>query len=106
VIIEFDRHEACVFGVTEAAVIACMRDWFAEARAKGENVRDGRVWLSMTIDDIACRAGFLTAQQARSVLGSLLFQGVIITSAPTTPAPVRPLVFAFGDEKRFMRAAS
>jgi hypothetical protein len=105
-IIEFDRHHACAYGVTEAAVIATMREWFNEARAKGENVREGRVWLTMTADDISSRTGFLTAQQARAALGSLLFQGVIITAPALRPNPARAITFAFANEDRFMRAAA
>jgi hypothetical protein len=103
-IIEFDPSHAARYGVTEAAVIAVVRAWFEERRINGEEIREqGRAWLTMRPAEFAQRTGFLTEQQARAVLGSLLFQGVIVT-APTkggARASVA-LTFGFADEARFM----
>ena len=95
-VIDFDAQHACDYGLSEAALIALLRGWIAEKRAKGENFREGRTWFVMSLREMSERVGFLTEKQLRGVLGSLLFQRVIVMHSKGV------VQYAFADESRFL----
>lgn len=103
----FDTALAKTYGVNEAIILNCLIFWVEHNKANRINFHDGYYWTHNTIDAWSEILHFMTKNQIRTAIESLIKQGAVITGNynakqydRTLWYAVKPTVFAICENNK------
>jgi hypothetical protein len=98
----FEEHHASLYGVHEAIMINHLRFLIEDNKMKGRNFIDGRTWTYGTVEKIKAYFPFWSQKQVRTILDSLIKQGVLIADYFNPDRYNRTKWYAFLNEENFI----
>lgn len=102
----FDIDHAEKYGVTEAVLIANFQHWITRNRANDENFKEGRTWTYNSVESFRKVFPYLSGNQIRRALDSLVTREVLVKGCFNTRASDRTTWFAFTDESVWLPSGS
>ena len=93
----FDTDDATRYGLIESVMLSNFRYWIGHNRANGKHLHDGRTWTYNSVKAFGTLFPYLTANQIRRCLESLVLQGVLIRGNFNESAYDKTSWFAFSD---------
>lgn len=100
----FDVDHAREFGLEEAVAIHAFQFWIGKNRDEERNFREGRWWTYNSLSALAEMFPYWSVWQTRTVIRSLVKQGVLIQDQAKKATLDRRGWYAFSDEERFLNA--
>lgn len=94
----FDTFLAAKYGVNEAIMLNNFIFWIAKNEANKENFHDGRYWTYNSVHAYRELFPFWSEKQVRSIIASLVAQGVLMKGNYNAQPYDRTLWYAFTDE--------
>ena len=94
----FDTSLATKYGVNEAIMLNNFVFWIAKNEANGKHFHDGRYWTYNSVAAMEKLYPFWTTSQIRTVIASLVKQGVLLKGNYNEKPYDRTVWYAFTDE--------
>ena len=94
----FQTEDAAKYGLLEAVMLNNFRYWIGHNQANGTHQHDGRTWTYNSVKAFGALFPYLTSNQIRRCLESLVLQGVLIRGNYNESAYDKTSWFAFSDE--------
>jgi len=96
----FETSLAQKYGVNEAVMLNNFIFWIAKNEANGRHFYDGRYWTYNSVAAMEKLYPFWSTSQIRTIIGSLVKQGVLMKGNYTEQKYDRTVWYAFTDEFR------
>lgn len=93
----FNIDHAAKYGLHEAIIISNIEFWIAKNKANNKHFHDGRYWTYNSVKAFAELFPYLSANQVRRALDSLVESGVLVKGNYNQSAYDRTSWFAFSD---------
>ena len=94
----FQTEDAAKYGLVEAVMLNNFRYWIAHNKANRAHEHDGKTWTYNSVKAFESLFPYLTANQIRRCLESLITQGVLVRGNYNLSAYDKTSWFAFSDE--------
>lgn len=94
----FHTNDASRYGLIESVMLNNFRYWIGHNQANGKHLHDGRTWTYNSVKAFGALFPYLTSNQIRRCLESLVLQGVLIRGNYNESAYDKTSWFAFSDE--------
>ena len=94
----FDTLLATKYGVNEAIMLNNLIFWIAKNEANGKHFHDGRYWTYNSVSAMERLYPFWTTSQIRTVISSLIKQGVLLKGNYNDKGYDRTMWYGFTDE--------
>jgi hypothetical protein len=94
----FRLDDAAKYGLTEAIMLQNFRHWIGYNQANGKHQHDGKTWTYNSVKAFGAMFPYLTANQIRRCIESLIAQGVLVRGNYNESAYNKTSWFAFSDE--------
>ncbi len=98
----FDVEMAVEYGLNEAILIRHFQFWNDKNKAAGKHLHEGRHWSYGSWKSIAALFPYWSEKQVRTILESLIKQGVLMVGCFNSNAYDRTSWYAFSDEEKFL----
>ena len=94
----FETEDAAKYGLVEAVMLNNFRYWIAHNKANGAHQHDGKTWTYNSVKAFETLFPYLTGNQIRRCLESLVTQGVLVRGNYNSSPYDKTSWFAFSDE--------
>lgn len=94
----FQTEDAAKYGLIEAVMLNNFRYWIGHNQANGTHQHDGRTWTYNSVKAFSAHFPYLTGNQVRRCLDSLIAQGVLVRGNYNQSTYDKTSWFAFADE--------
>lgn len=94
----FDTLLATKYGINEAIMLNNLIFWIAKNEANGKHFHDGRYWTYNSVSAMERLYPFWTTSQIRTVISSLIKQGVLLKGNYNDKGYDRTMWYGFTDE--------
>lgn len=94
----FETEDAAKYGLVEAVMLNNFRYWISHNKANKAHEHDGKTWTYNSVKAFESLFPYLTANQIRRCLESLITQGVLVRGNYNISAYDKTSWFAFSDE--------
>lgn len=94
----FRLDDAAQYGLMEAVMLQNFRHWIGFNQANGKHRHDGKTWTYNSVASFAVQFPYLTTNQIRRCIESLIAQGVLVRGNYNESAYDKTSWFAFSDE--------
>ena len=99
----FDTNYAIAFGVNEAIMIRNLQHFIGANANRGHNYHDGRFWTYDRLQDFEAHFPYWSTQTIRTIIKSLISQGVLIKGDYNKNWSNRTVWYAFKDQYKFLK---
>lgn len=94
----FRLDDAAKYGLTEAVILQNFRHWIGHNQANSKHQHDGKTWTYNSVKAFCVQFPYLTSNQIRRSIESLVAQGVLVRGNYNESAYDKTSWFAFSDE--------
>lgn len=94
----FRLDDAAKYGLTEAVMLQNFRHWIGHNQANGKHQHDGKTWTYNSVKAFGTMFPYLTTNQIRRCIESLITQGVLVRGNYNESAYDKTSWFAFSSE--------